>query len=168
MPIIVSQQIFCPVQWQERKEKKRRVQWVSTDIAVKQWVDKGMTLTAQVVTNDGTISIPITDMSYSILLLATLTLSVNVTPDFHTWYLQSIFKMLKQTRNIQINTKTCSWSFDTLWKLMYILPVVWCYFDSYKISLDERWKGLWLKKKYSTVIQKFCHNFQVFTLNVLN
>jgi hypothetical protein len=73
----------------------------------------------------------------SILLLATLTLSVNVTPDFHTWYLQSIFKMLKQTRNIQINTETCFWSFDTLWKLMYILTFVYLYyFNSYKISLN--------------------------------
>lgn len=43
-----------------------------------------MTLTAQVVINGGTIYIPITDMRHSILLLATLTLSVIVTPDFHT------------------------------------------------------------------------------------
>jgi len=38
-------------------------------------------------------------------MLGALTLSVIVTPDFHTWYLQSIFMMLKETRNVQINTQ---------------------------------------------------------------
>ena len=39
----------------------------------------------------------ITFIIYNILL-HTLTLSVIVTPDFHTWYLQSIFRMLKETK----------------------------------------------------------------------
>lgn len=46
----------------------------------------------------------ITLIMYNILL-CTLTLSVIVTPAFHTWYLQSIFRMLKETnKNKQVRT----------------------------------------------------------------